>query len=596
VVPARLSEREEEEFADGEPRGTAKPMRKGASLGLILGLIGGGAVLFLVLVGGGVALLVYFAMNRTIPEADWQTFSPPGSGCTLLMPGTPLAKPYTINDIAIDKYVVERKRERIVFGFAFLTLGANPLKANTLQAVFDIGRDELLRRFNGTMTSERAITLGDVPGREIDVLASDGSRYIARIYCAKIGGANRFYEVSVGGYAAARDKSDVVRFFDSLRMDASATPPTILGGPVAQGPQPPIANRPVVNPPRRNPVPPVRPQPRPRLKKQRPNPPVAAGERAVWSETSGTQTLSLAFSPDNATLAVGHWDKKLRLWDVAGNKDRQVIPLDGSVMAAAFSGNGKRLACGTDNGDLSTAIVPIWDIADVNAPKELQRIQLKHTRDKARVKALCFTPDVKGLAIALVPDSHSGSQVVLWDLENNKERAALRDCKGDVKKLSFTPDGAILILLDHSVRVWDAAANQVRLEFKAKNPAEEFITSALSPDGQTVATLGDDKKLKLWRLSDGSNLQTWPTKADVIRQMWFPLELSPDGKYLALGGRGPNLYLWDAKTGKELKVKKVEGSSGFIDVLAFSPDGSLLACHSTNGPRIYEVAALVAGK
>jgi hypothetical protein len=38
-------------------------------------------------------------------------------------------------------------------------------------------------------------------------------------------------------------------------------------------------------------------------------------------------------------------------------------------MAVAFSRDGKHLACGTDNGDLSEVIVLLWDVSDANAPK-----------------------------------------------------------------------------------------------------------------------------------------------------------------------------------------------------------------------------------
>jgi WD40 repeat protein len=226
----------------------------------------------------------------------------------------------------------------------------------------------------------------------------------------------------------------------------------------------------------------------------------------------------------------------------------------------------------------------------------LQQIHLRHTRDKARAKALRFTSDGKSLAIALVPDSHSGSQVVLWDLENNKERAAVRDCKEDVKKLGFAPDGAVVILMPSSVRVWDPATNQVHREFKGQNPAEQFVTCTLSADGQTLATMCQDKKLRLWRVSEGTCLQTWPVNLDLIRQNGCPFEFSPDGKYLAMRGQGAQFHVWDAKTGKELKVANKGASFENIDVMAFSPDSRLLAWHGNHGPKIVEVAALVAGK
>jgi WD40 repeat protein len=146
------------------------------------------------------------------------------------------------------------------------------------------------------------------------------------------------------------------------------------------------------------------------------------------------------------------------------------------------------------------------------------------------------------------------------------------------------------------VKVCDPATLQVRRELPAQPAHAPFITSALSADGQKLATLGDDKSLKLWRLSSGERLQTWAMKAEVHRHTYFALEFSPDGKLLALGGQDPYLYLWDARAGKELKVRRVGHSSGFVGLLAFSPDGRWLACQSSNGPAILEVATVLAGK
>jgi WD40 repeat protein len=84
-------------------------------------------------------------------------------------------------------------------------------------------------------------------------------------------------------------------------------------------------------------------------------------------------------------------------------------------------------------------------------------------------------------------------------------------------------------------------------------------------------------------------------KADVHQSSYFPMEYSPDGKLLVLGCLGPNLYVWDAPAGKELNVRRLGQSAGNVDLLTFSPDGRLLACHSSNGPAILEVDKLLAG-
>jgi hypothetical protein len=315
------------------------------------------------------------------------------------------------------------------------------------------------------------------------------------------------------------------------------------------------------------------------------------GERAVWEETGSDRTIALAFAPDSAILAVGHWGDMLRLWDVAGSTQRAHLAThQGAVFALAFSKDGKRLATGGANGKVL--------LRDPASGEELRGFQVLHTqaRDQNRVTALGFAPDGKVLAVGIEPGGSSNGEVHLWDLRADRERAVLPNCGETVVGLVFAPEGALVVLMPASVKVCDAATLQVRREFKAREWKEQIITSAVSPDGRTLATLDADGKLKLWRLSTGVCLQTWPVKADVIRESYFPLVFSPDGKVLALGGRGPNLYLWDAQTGRELKVVALGGSAGFVDRVIFSPDGQLLALHSTTGNRIFEVAPLLGNR
>ena len=91
-------------------------------------------------------------------------------------------------------------------------------------------------------------------------------------------------------------------------------------------------------------------------------------------------------------------------------------------------------------------------------------------------------------------------------------RAALTDCKETVHSLVFVADGALAVLLSTSAKVCDAATLQVRREFKAPRAEEQFVASAVSPDGTALATLGDDRKLKLWRLSDSECQKAWAGK------------------------------------------------------------------------------------
>jgi WD40 repeat protein len=55
---------------------------------------------------------------------------------------------------------------------------------------------------------------------------------------------------------------------------------------------------------------------------------------------------------------------------------------------------------------------------------------------------------------------------------------------------------------------------------------------------------------------------------------------SPDGKVLASGSSGKTVKLWDAGTGAVLQT--LEGHSGWVSAVAFSPDGKVLVSGSSD--------------
>jgi hypothetical protein len=189
-----------------------------------------------------------------------------------------------------------------------------------------------------------------------------------------------------------------------------------------------------------------------------------------------------------------------------------------------------------------------------------------------------------------------------------------------VHALAFSPNGALLATAsgDRTVKVWDAAAGPVTpvpvsrastvglvgsplgqgplLAASAliirRTPVlhtlaghrRRVLAVAFSPDGQLLASAGDDEVIKLWDPADGSMLQELRGHTDSV----YALAFGADGR-LASAGHDGTVFLWDVKSGQVLH--KLQGHWGVVRALAFSPDGATLASAGWDGGvRLWDAA------
>ena len=83
--------------------------------------------------------------------------------------------------------------------------------------------------------------------------------------------------------------------------------------------------------------------------------------------------------------------------------------------------------------------------------------------------------------------------------------------------------------------------------------------------------------VRLWDAVTGAPLQTLEGHSGWVYLVAF----SPDGKLVALGSGDKTVRLWDAVMGAPLQT--LEGHSGWVGSVAFSPDGKLVASGSGDG-------------
>ncbi len=247
-------EPEEEEPIREKPRRKRRPIRKRSSSGLIIGLVAGGAVLFLLVLAAGGGLLWYFLRSKGIPDKEWQTFTPPGGDCTVLMPGAPLPQTLNLLGLKVTQYQLERKKEKEIFIVAVYDIPQHILRPNLLDDMANGSRAGALNSMGGgQVTSDTPITLGNIPGREYQIKpAANPGILIVRVYLAKVGNEHREFLLMVGGDFIQPNKGDAAHFLDSVKMNGSASAPELTGAAAGGGMQPPPMN-PKPNPPQFNP-------------------------------------------------------------------------------------------------------------------------------------------------------------------------------------------------------------------------------------------------------------------------------------------------------------------------------------------------------
>ena len=133
---------------------------------------------------------------------------------------------------------------------------------------------------------------------------------------------------------------------------------------------------------------------------------------------------------------------------------------------------------------------------------------------------------------------------------------------GGIVALAWSPLDGITIAsasLDDTTQIWDSSTQ--RLYFTHSGSVSKM---AWSPDGQYIATGGVDNHVWVWRATSGANLITFPNEASSSRR-----------DFLLAGQRMLTGQL--QRSPQKPAGKRVPGSAGGINTLAWSPDSQRIA-------------------
>ncbi|GIW86313.1 MAG: hypothetical protein KatS3mg108_0637 [Isosphaeraceae bacterium] len=182
------------------------------------------------------------------------------------------------------------------------------------------------------------------------------------------------------------------------------------------------------------------------------------------------------------------------------------------------------------------------------------------------VTALTFTADGSKLLAA------RGTEILVLDLASLDVTTRLTGHDGPIAGLHLAPDGRTLIATGGragqygAIAIWDLVRGERLHAWRAHS--DTILDSALSPDGQTLATSSYDRLIKLWNVADGQERRTLKEHTDAV----YGVAFSPDGTRVASAAGDRTLKLWNVADGRRLV--SLSDATAELYAVAFSADGS----------------------
>jgi WD40 repeat protein len=178
-----------------------------------------------------------------------------------------------------------------------------------------------------------------------------------------------------------------------------------------------------------------------------------------------------------------------------------------------------------------------------------------------------------------------------------QETRAIRPCRkfeGHTRALTgviHLPGGHQMMTCsyDGSLRVWDLQ-NGKQIGNDWRDGESDINTTALSPDGKTVASGSDDRAVRLWDVETGKVLAKWTGHGRRTSSLCW----SRDGGLVASGSSDGTTTVWDVESGKT--VLAIETGLSGVAAVIYSPDTTMIATGGRNEEEFLKIWDAKTGK
>uniref|UniRef100_A0A8C3YUC9 Autophagy related 16 like 1 n=1 Tax=Catagonus wagneri TaxID=51154 RepID=A0A8C3YUC9_9CETA len=264
---------------------------------------------------------------------------------------------------------------------------------------------------------------------------------------------------------------------------------------------------------------------------------------------------AVQFSPGSRLLATGGMDRRVKLWEVFGEKCEFKGSLSGSnagITSMEFDSAGSYLLAASN--DFASRI---WTVDDY-------RLRHTLTGHSGKVLSAKFLLD----NARIVSGSHDRT-LKLWDLRSKvciKTVFAGSSCNDIVCTEQCVMSGHF----DKKIRFWDIRSESIVREMELLG---KITALDLNPERTELLSCSRDDLLKIIDLRINAVRQTFSAPGFKCGSDWTRVVFSPDGSYVAAGSAEGSLYIWSVLSGKVEKVLSKHHSSP-INAVAWSPSGA----------------------